>query len=601
VSETGRLDLTKIAVVYLRQSSLGQVRDNVVATQEQYKLPEIPKRLGFPAENILVVDDDLGVSGQTIAGRLGMLRVIRLLEEERVSAVVVRDVSRLTRDEFNADIGLIARACFQSGALIITPEKTYDPSDPSDQLMLGFQGLLAGWDRANLVRRLAHHRRAKQARGVSINGSVPPGYEKPGDIPKRSADYGRLRMTSDAEVRDRIALVLSKGRTLGGVLAVVRFLRQNGLAVPTLRFDADEQGNHRRVVQWVEATRDRVTRVLKNPAYAGAVVNGRRTRELDRTAGRRRWVTRRGYDRCTVIRDAHPAYITWDEHLRLLAMISTNNRAKTYGNGEALLSGLGLLRCGVCGAPMVVGYNNPKRRARGREYRNTPYVYACSRRLPDGRAAMCQTPAGPNIDRAAVDLVLFALGRLDLAGAHEALEARARRGEEASRLRGRQVEALERRASMLEGAIADATMPEARSRLVARFEDVLAELGKARAVAIESDANNVPAISPELLTRLELFRDPSLAWGRFTRRTRKEVVRALARDVTIYPDVCGYFLVVDWHGGGRAAAKVKTHARRKLFSVPEDVLALFDGELSGDSNTRSVAVRLERAPRDGRG
>jgi len=595
VSETHRFDLTKIAVVYLRQSSLGQVRDNVVATQEQYKLREIPEQLGFPAENILMIDQDLGVSGQTIAGRLGMLRVIGLLEEGRVSAVVVRDVSRLTRDEFNADIGLIARACFQSGALIITPEKTYDPSDPSDQLMLGFQGLLAGWDRANLVRRLAHHRRAKQARGVSINGSVPPGYEKPGDVPKRSANYGRLRITADAEVRERIALVLAKGLALGGVLAVVRFLLQNGLAVPTLRFEADEEGNHRRVVQWVEATRDRVTRILKNPAYAGAVVNGRRTRELDRATGRRRWVTRRGYDRCTVIRDAHPVYITWDEHLRLLAMISTNNRAKTHGNGEALLSGLGLLRCGVCGAPMVVGYNNPKRRARGREYRNTPYVYVCSRRLPDGRTAMCQTPAGPHIDRAAMDLVLFALGRLDLDGANEALEARARRGEEARRLRGRQVEALERRARMLEGAIADATTPEARSRRVARFEDALADLGKARAVAIEPDAGNVPAISPELLARLEVFRNPAIAWGRFTRRTRKEVVRALARGVTIHPDIDGYFVVIDWEDGGRAAAKIKTARRRKLFSVPEEVLALFDGEMSCDSVTRRVAARLGRA------
>ncbi len=601
MSEPHRFDLTKIAVVYLRQSSLGQLRDNVVATQEQYRLREIPERLGFPAENILVVDEDLGVSGQTIAGRLGMLRVIGLLEEGRVSAVVVRDVSRLTRDEFNADIGLIARACFQSGALIVTPEKTYDPSDPSDQLMLGFQGLLAGWDRANLVRRLAHHRRAKQARGVSINGSVPPGYEKPGDVPKRSADYGRLRMTSDAQVRDRIALVLSKGLTLGGVLAVVRFLRQNSLAVPTLRFEGDERGNHRRVVQWVEATRDRVTRILKNPAYAGAVVNGRRTRELDRAAGRRRWVTRRGYDRCTVIRDAHPAYITWDEHLRLLAMISTNNRAKTYGNGEALLSGLGLLRCGVCGAPMVVGYNNPKRRARGREYRNTPCVYACSRRLPDGRAAMCQTPAGPHIDRAAVELALFALGRLDLDGLREALDARVRHGDEARRLRVRQIEALARRSAMLEDAIGDATTAEARARLVARFEAALAELTKAREAAAQFDPDAAPTITPDLLARLEVFREPVVAWARFTQRTRKEIVRALAKTITIYPDMDGYFIVADWEGGGRAAAEVKTHRRRKLFPVPSDVLALFDAEMSGDSVTRRVAGRLGRARRGGRG
>src|SRR5437867_7165274 len=172
------LDLTKLAVVYLRQSTPGPVRDHVVATAEQYRLREIPERLGFPADRILIIDDDLGVSGQTIAGRKGMLRVLELLERGQAACVVVRDISRLSRDEFNADIGLIARECYRSGAVIITPEKTYDPADPSDQLFLGFQGLIAGWDRANIVRRLEHHRRAKQARGCPINGAVPAGYEK---------------------------------------------------------------------------------------------------------------------------------------------------------------------------------------------------------------------------------------------------------------------------------------------------------------------------------------------------------------------------------------------------------------------------------------
>jgi len=589
LSEAPLFDTTKLALVYMRQSSLGQVRENTVATEEQYRLREIPERLGFPPECIL------------IAGRKGMLRVIGLLEEGRVSAVVVRDVSRLTRDEFNADIGLIARACYQSGAFVVTPEKTYDPGDPSDQLMLGVQGLLAGWDRANMVRRLAHHRRAKQARGVNINGAVPPGYEKTVDVPKRSPDYGRLKITADAEVRDRIAIVLKKGLELGGILAVVRFLLQNRLAIPTFRFEADEANSRRRTVQWVEPTRDRVTRILKNPTYAGAVVNGRRTVKSDRSTGRKRWVTRRGYELCTVIRDAHNGYITWDEHLRLLAMIATNNRVKTFGTGEALLSGLGLLRCGICGAAMVVGYNNPRRRSRGRLYQNTPYVYGCTRRRPDGGAATCQSPAGPHIDRAAVDLVLFALGQLNLDGLGDAVSASQKRGDEARRLRVQHLRACERRAEMLEGSVGDAATPEGRARLVGRFEAALADLAKARAAAADSEHSAGSAISPEFLRRLEVFRDPTIAWSRFTRRTRKEIIRALTRTVTIYPDTDGYFLVFDWEGGGRAAAKVKTARRRKIFPVPQDIWALFNAEMVTGSATRMVAARRERAPRDGRG
>src|SRR5262245_1323633 len=112
------IDTSKFAVVYLRQSSVGQVRDNVVATQEQYRLREIPERYGFAADKIVPVDEDLGVSGRTIAGRKGMLRVLDMLERQEASCVVVRDVGRLTRDEFNADIGLIARACFHANAKI---------------------------------------------------------------------------------------------------------------------------------------------------------------------------------------------------------------------------------------------------------------------------------------------------------------------------------------------------------------------------------------------------------------------------------------------------------------------------------------------------
>jgi DNA invertase Pin-like site-specific DNA recombinase len=596
------IDTGKLAVVYLRQSTPGQLRDNVVATEEQYRLREIPASFGFPEERILVVDEDLGVSGQTIAGRKGMLRVLELLEQGQVSCVVVRDIGRLTRDEFNADIGLIARQCYQSGALIVTPDKVYDPADPSDQLMLGLQGLLAGWDRANIVRRMEHHRRAKQARGVNINGAVPPGYEKIASVPKNSPEHGKLRITSDEKVRDRVTLVLRKGLELGGVLAVVRFLRAHDLKVPTVRGEEERVvtgadkitrvvGTGRRVVRWVEATRDRVTRTLKNPTYSGAIVNGRRAVVLDKASGKKRWVTRRAYEHCLVMRDAHPAYITWEEHLELLRMIARNNHAKTYGTGQALLSGLGLLRCGVCGAAMVVQYNNPERKSRGRVYQNTPYVYMCTSRTQEGGQAACQSPAGPYLDRAATDLVLFALGELDLEGLEAALADRKRQAEEKARFKREQVEALTRRAKILEDAIADAEKPEARTRLVARFEETLTALEAAQAAVNKPEEPDAPLLSEAVLRRLEVFRDPESAWERFSQRTRKEVLRALAKGVTIYPDLDGYILVFDWQSGERAAAKVRTVRRKKVFTVPEDVLALFSDEAASDGVLGRIETR----------
>jgi hypothetical protein len=325
-----------------------------------------------------------------------------------------------------------------------------------------------------------------------------------------------------------------------------------------------------------------VTRILKNPSSAGAIVNGRRAVILDKASGRKRWITRRAYEHCLVMRDAHPAYITWEEHLELLRVIARNNQAKTYGRGQALLSGLGLLRCGVCGAAMVVQYNNPERRSRGRVYQNTPYVYMCTRKTPEAGQAACQSPAGPYLDRAATELVLFALDELDLEGLEAALSDRKRQAEEGRRLKREQVEALTRRATTLEDAIAEATKPEARARLVARFEETLTALEAAKkAVERPEEPEAQPLLSEAVLRRLEVFRNPEEAWARFSLKTRKEVLRALAKAVTVYPDLDGYVLVFDWHSGERAAAKVRTVRRKKVYTMPEEVLALFSDESDG--------------------
>src|SRR5262249_31753022 len=113
------------------------------------------------------------------------------------------------------------------------------PRDRSDRLLLGLQGLLAGWDRSTMTERLAHHRRVKQARGTNINGAVPPGYEKVRDGPRGSPDHGKLVVTSDVEVQGRVALILRKGLELGGVLAVVRWLLAQGLTVPAWRGESE--------------------------------------------------------------------------------------------------------------------------------------------------------------------------------------------------------------------------------------------------------------------------------------------------------------------------------------------------------------------------
>jgi hypothetical protein len=240
---------------------------------------------------------------------------------------------------------------------------------------------------------------------------------------------------------------------------------------------------------------------------------------------------------------------------------------------------------------MVVAYNAPERISRGRPYKNTPYYYMCSRRHPDGRLTFCQNPAGPYIDRAVRELVLFALGELDLDGLKGTLDEREEKVRETTRLRLQQVEVLDRRARMLEEAIGDAKTAEARARLVAKFEEVLGELDAARKTAAAPAVQESAALSKELLGRLEVFRDPEAAWERFGQKTRKEIVRALAKTVSVHPDSDGYILLVEWEGGGRAAAKVDTMRRRKLYPIPDEVSALFGEELGHENVSCRVASR----------
>jgi DNA invertase Pin-like site-specific DNA recombinase len=68
--------LAKLAIIYVRQSSTRQVRENVESTQLQYALVDRARAYGWPGDRIEVIDDDLGISGQSLEGREGFQRLL---------------------------------------------------------------------------------------------------------------------------------------------------------------------------------------------------------------------------------------------------------------------------------------------------------------------------------------------------------------------------------------------------------------------------------------------------------------------------------------------------------------------------------------------
>lgn len=89
--------LDRAAVIYVRQSTLAQVREHTESTMRQYALADEAVALGWPAGSVEVIDADLGVSGRSVEGRDGFKALIARVCLGEIGAVFGLEISRLAR------------------------------------------------------------------------------------------------------------------------------------------------------------------------------------------------------------------------------------------------------------------------------------------------------------------------------------------------------------------------------------------------------------------------------------------------------------------------------------------------------------------------
>jgi DNA invertase Pin-like site-specific DNA recombinase len=123
------------AVVYVRQSSVGQVERNVEPAARQYGLRERAVELGWPAGSVAVVDEDTGRSGASSDGRLGFKELVAEVGLGHVGLILALETSRLAR--CSADWHRLLDLCSLSGTLICDEDGLYDPGQVNDRLLLG--------------------------------------------------------------------------------------------------------------------------------------------------------------------------------------------------------------------------------------------------------------------------------------------------------------------------------------------------------------------------------------------------------------------------------------------------------------------------------
>jgi DNA invertase Pin-like site-specific DNA recombinase len=565
MSDLGKITEThrrRRAVVYVRQSTLGQVERNVESTARQYALRERAVELGWPPGSVVVVDGDLGRSGACSDGRFGFKELVAEVGLGHVGLILALETSRLARS--SADWHQLLDLCALTQTLIADADGVYSPGEFNDRLLLGLKGTMSEAELHLIRARLDGGLRNKAARG-ELRLALPVGLDRDDD--------GRIVLCPDEQVRHAIERVFVLWRRLGSARQVVFELIAEGQQLPRRTVG-------QRRIRWARPSYGAVHDFLTNPTYAGAFVFGRKRREkrLDEQGRVRvhdREVAMEQWSVC--LPEHHPGYVSWPEYLQTRERLRSNVRPRGEGGGAAregaaLLQGLA--RCGRCGRRMQVSYAGTG---------GTVRRYACLRgHVLHATDQTCQSLGGGRLDKAVAAAFLEAVTPAGVAATAGAVGQLADQHDD--RLAGQRL-AVERAEFEADRARRQFDACEPEHRLVARslersLEDALAtvEREQGKLAALER-ARPAPLTDDERAALARLARDLPRMWNAATTtdRDRKELLRTLVGDVVITVHAADKRADVEicWEGGARSELAVPLNARGpERRRLPEDTVEL---------------------------
>jgi DNA invertase Pin-like site-specific DNA recombinase len=406
------------AYLYVRQSSMRQVIENVESTKRQYALRSRAIALGWREDQIVVVDSDQGESGASAAWREGFQHLVADVSMGRAGIVMGLEVSRLARN--NADWHRLLEICALADTLILDEDGVYDPANFNDRLLLGLKGTMSEAELHVLKARL---------RGGILNKVRRGEYCCPLPTGLVYDEAGNVMLDPDMQIRDTIAHFFETFARVGSACQTVKVFRKEGLNFPSRRTGGP-------VTVFGPLTASTAMRVLSNPRYAGVYVYGRRRYRRAADGQKKIQPKHDSSDWLACIPNAHPGYISWEQYQQNLKLLEANGRgyklarASPPREGAALLQGRAV--CGRCGRHFRVRY----RSTRGKQ----EAWYVCDRGHGKLGERDCQSVAGPAVDAAIGALIAE---KMTPAAVELALEIRREieaRQEEADRLRCRAIE-----------------------------------------------------------------------------------------------------------------------------------------------------------------
>jgi DNA invertase Pin-like site-specific DNA recombinase len=525
----------RLAMVYVRQSTPQQVLENRESRERQYALSEFAQRLGWPAERVVVIDEDQGQSGKSATERSGFQRLMTEVSLNHVGMVLGLELSRLSRS--NTDWHQLIDVCGIFNTLLCDQDAVYDPLDSNDRLLLGMRGAMSEYELVTLRNRLLRGSRNKAERG-ELFLHVPVGYLK--------MSTGEIVQEPDEQARGMVQLVFAKFAELGSAYAVFRYFMANQLQLGFQPLRAGGLDG----LQWRPPSFNRILGILRHPIYAGAYAYGlhrpgTKNPATGRTEGGTWFLPPEEIP--VLLRDRLPAYISWDQYLANQERLKQNRALPDAQGapkrGAALLQGV--VVCGKCGHRMSTRYKTDQQPS-----------YYCN----DYWRSTLQEPCSRITASALDELVVQELFRaLEPAALELSLRAIENVEQERKRLHDQWRQKLERAQYEVGRAERQYHAVEPENRLVARTLEARWEEALKNQRAVEEEYHRFLAKLPATLSAADRERIQALSqnvpslWhaAGITATDRKQIVRCLVERVVVVASQATELsdVTIVWKGG----------------------------------------------------
>jgi len=555
--------LQRLAVVYVRQSTPKQVEMHTGSTAHQRNQKLYALQWGWGEAAILVIDEDLGLSGTSGEHRQGWQRLLKLISDGRVGIIFVSEISRLSRSR--RDFFTLVDLCREFDVLLVVEGTIVQFDDPHDTFMANIKADVAEYD--NAIRKAtfmkAKWTKARQGHAVS---ACPTGYVV--------SQKGKWAKDPETPVRQSIEVVFKQFEVLGTLGKVLRFLIDHRLELPVRR------GSE---LRWGPPTRHRIHQILTNPAFAGFYAFGRESSAANARMGESR---RTGWNERVMIADHHEAYVSPAEWDRISERLRSNwvaNR-QPAGPGPALCQGL--VRCGHCGRRMATHYYRHPRRVGS--------AYVCDQARQQFGQPPCWRVNGRRLDEVVVTELLRALAPPEvesvIAAASEVnagYEAiRCQREAELKRVQY-EAEIAERRFKQVDPA----------NRLVAAGLERDLELALAKVRKVERQQAETPLappleVTPESLDAIRrVAADLPRLWSApsTTDHDRKLIVRLLVHKIQVTAlSEADFQIEIGWIGGATTRHSVARPFAGVTIARQLAAQGLTEEEIAAELNRRGL-------------